>query len=91
MILYSKDKNRRKIILPECIVGGTNYLRCDPFTVAKKDMDTCDQIDEEVCSKGTRRKGSKRANAFDEAYCDCIGLEYENSATQLRGAANAQI
>ena len=81
------DDNIRTVILPECVVDEKNYLRCDPFTMKKRDEDTCEEINDEVCAKGhNKRKG--RSAEFEEEYCQCIGLEYVKAA-QLRGATNA--
>lgn len=76
------------VILPECVVDGKNYLRCDPFTMKKRDADTCEAIDYEVCNE-YREKRKGRSIYFEEEYCECIGLEYIEKVAQLRGATNA--
>ena len=75
----------RVLILPECVVDGTNYLRCDPDTIDANDIETCDEIVAALC-------GYDDLAADDEEYCACLGLvENQKLVVQLRGAVNVQV
>jgi hypothetical protein len=80
------DDIRRTIILPQCIVGGTNYQRCNPRSIRAQDERTCDDIDEFVCDRRVGNNRILRTNIDEEEFCECIGLDSkENAAAGLRG------
>ena len=76
------------VILPPCEDDGQNYLRCDPDTVLGKDVDTCDDVDENLCSKG-----EKKLSEDEIEYCECIGLppiDARADLGHLRGVVGVQ-
>jgi hypothetical protein len=80
---YQDYTNTRTVILPQCVVDGVNYQRCNPATALSKDQKTCKSIKDEACGK------KSKSNRADASYCACIGLEDKSEMVQLRGAINA--
>lgn len=67
------DNNRSEpsVIVPECVIGGINFLRCDPDTLAAQDERACELIDDLVCD----RRSDRTSTVDEEIYCGCIGLD----------------
>ena len=66
-----------------CEIDGKNYLRCDPDTVVENDVNTCDEIEKEICGEGMDKD--------DKDLCECLFGPYEKGMPQLRGAVSVQV